>query len=61
MSAQGGVPGAVVPPAPPREEPDPIAEIHDAWEWARDFFNRRAGIYTVILGDMGLALAEALG
>ena len=61
MSAQGGVPGAIVPPPLPGPEPDPVTEVRDAGEWMRDFWNRRAGGYAVVLEDLGLALAESIG
>jgi hypothetical protein len=61
VSAAPGVPGAIVPPRPPGPESDPVTAVHVASEWMRDFWNRRAGGYAVVLEDMGLALAEALG
>jgi len=33
----------------------------DAFEWVRDFFNRRAGEYAVVLSDLPSGLARALG
>lgn len=61
MSAAPGAGGIVIPPNPPRSESDPVREVLDAWEWARDFLNRRAGEYTVALEQLPSALAAALG
>jgi hypothetical protein len=61
VSAAPGAGGVVIPPNPPRNESDPVREVIDAWDWARDFFNRRAGEYAVVLEDLPSALARALG
>jgi len=51
----------VIPPNPPRSQDDPVTEVIAAWDWARDFFNRRAAEYLVIVEDMPSALARMLG
>lgn len=61
MSAAPGVGGIVIPPNPPHSESDPVNEVLSAFEWVRDFFNRRAGEYAVVLEDLPSALARALG
>lgn len=61
MSAAPGAGGIVIPPNPPRSESDPIHEVITAFDWVRDFFDRRAGVYAVNLEDLPAALARALG
>lgn len=61
MSAAPGAGGVVIPPNPPRSQDDPVTEVIAAWDWARDFFNRRAAEYLVIVEDMPSALARMLG
>lgn len=61
MSAAPGAGGVVIPPNPPRNEADPVAQVIDAFEWTRDFLNRRAGGYAAVLEDLPSALARALG
>ena len=61
MSAAPGAGGVVIPPNPPKSESDPVGEVIAAFEWVRDFFNRRAGEYAAVIEDMPSALARALG
>lgn len=61
MSAAPGAGGVVLPPGLPKSESDPVREVIDAFEWARDFFNRRAGGYAADLESLPSALARALG
>jgi len=51
----------VIPPNPPKSESDPVNEVIAAFEWTRDFLNRRAGEYAAVIEDMPSALARALG
>lgn len=61
MSAVPAAGGVVIPPPVPRSESDPVQETVDAFDWARDFFNRRAGEYAVLIESLPAALARALG
>lgn len=61
MSAAPGAGGIVIPPGLPKGETDPVTEVLDAFEWVRDFLNRRAGEYSVVLSDLPSGLARALG
>lgn len=61
MSAAPGAGGVVIPPGPPRSESDPVAQVTDAFDWTRDFLNRRAGEYAALIENMPSALARALG
>lgn len=61
MSAVPAAGGIVIPPSPPRSESDPVQEVIDAWDWARDFFNRRASEYAVLIEAVPASIARALG
>jgi len=61
VSAAPGAGGVVIPPNPPKSESDPVNEVIAAFEWTRDFLNRRAGEYAAVIEDMPSALARALG
>lgn len=61
MSAAPGAGGVVIPPNPPHSESDPVAQVTDAFDWTRDFLNRRAGEYAALIENMPSALARALG
>lgn len=61
MSAVPPAGGIVIPPGLPKSNTDPVNDVIIAFEWTRDFFNRRAGEYAVALEDLPSALARALG
>jgi hypothetical protein len=38
-----------------------VRDVNDAWAYTQDFFNRRAGLYSVALAVQQIGLAIALG
>jgi hypothetical protein len=61
VSAAPAAGGVVIPPSPPHSASDPVAQVTEAFDWTRDFLNRRAGEYAALIENLPSALARVLG